>query len=290
MDIDFYDNEELVGELKSFIFEGDYTKIENWLVRHDIKNNAFNAQSLVDCITNKYTYRFFAFRVPTDNGKVINTNHVKAATEGWEKRVVAIIEHLSLSQQLKLLNYQVEDDFSFTYLKVLKYEPEQKNLLLSSIEFNNFITRLFHKEKFDELDKINEYLKVNSLDTLSNNAIIIYKDKSCISTITLKDTHRYNLEYKPLYDLLFNYTNKKFEYAISLGMDLPHKEQAISIRNSCINITEQEDKKLNYKNTRSLDLQRCSLESIEKYKEKCFYFDLQHKIPVKSDIKNRMKI
>lgn len=288
MSIDFYENEDLVKELKSFIFYGDYASIENWLVKYNIKNDQASADSLVTYITNKHTYNFFAFVPPMNNTKVIDNNHIKRTREAFEKRVISILNHLSLNEQLKLLNYQVEDDFSINHLKALDFKLENIEPLIRSVEFTGFIVSLFNKEKFSELDKINEYLKINTLEIVSNHAVIVSKEKNATSIVTLKDIS--DLQYQPVYDLLFNYTDKKFNYAVSLGSDLPYKEQAINIRNNVINIIKQEDDKSAYNSTRSIDVQRRSEESIEKYKDKCFYFELQNKIPNKKKLKNRMKI
>ena len=290
MNIDFYKNEDLVKELKSSVFEGDYENIEKWLVKYEINNNPYNAESLIEYITNKYTFNFFVFVPPMNNTKVIDNAYINATKDGYEKRVVSILNHLPLKEQLKLLNYQVEDDFSVNHLKALKFNEKEKDFLLTSLEFNNCIVRLFNKEKFAELDKINEYLKLNTLETFSSHAIIVYKEKNCTHTVTLKDIPSNVLQFQPVYDLLFSYTDKKFNYAVSLGMDLPYREQATTIRDTIINIVQEEDKNLSYKSTRSSDLTRCSSESIDKYKEKVFYFELQHKIPPKTELKNRMKI
>lgn len=290
MNIDFYQNEDLVKELKSFIFEGNYESIENWLVQHQIKDNKYNAESLIDYITNKYTYRFFAFVPPMNNRKVIDAAYNNATTEGFEKRVISLLNHLNLKEQLQLLNYQVEDEFSLNHLKALDFTLQNKDPLLQSLEFNSFIVRLFNKEKFAQLDKINEYLGLNTLEVSSNHATIIHKEKNSTRIITLKDMPPNVLGYQPVYDLLFNYNDQKFDYAISLGIELPHREQATSIRSRIIKMVEQQDKNLPYNSTRSSDLEIISLESFEKYKEKVFYFELQHKIPQKTEFKNRMKI
>lgn len=183
-----------------------------------LKNNystSIEKENLFKFIIN--TSFFFNFRISSTDRENIEKESFK--------RMFPFFKIFSLNQQIALLNSPLHDFniSNFEYFKNLNINQSD----LNNINSNNLsflLTDLFNKEYFHILDYLEDKLNKNINNNFSNIFSVHYKEDyshGCFNVFMDKSS----LIYKPLYDIIFNYTVNKKDYIISKNLELPSQEE-----------------------------------------------------------------
>lgn len=214
MDFKNKDNPEF-AELKKFIFDGEYTEIDNWFKKFNLSKE--NENSLILRMMND-TY-LFSFRSLSTNREIINQERLN--------REVSILKNLRCENQLKLFNVTAIEDLSHKHIEVMKLTKKNKELIRNSNNMAFAITDLLNNENFAEIDKIQLMLKMNLLESKIDGVIFHHKQDGS------RGTHYFKIKEKifsPKFNIACIYTEAKKEYLLNKGIALPTIEEVEYLR------------------------------------------------------------
>lgn len=203
-------------ELARFVFDGKYEEIDNWFKKHQISKKPALERELSLRILNEIY--FFSFRSLSTSRKEID--------EEGNRREIAILKNLKCENQLRLFNVASVENVNHKHFEAMKLTKKNKELIENSSSVGYVITKLFNKENFDELEKIESIFKRSLLEQKSSGATIMYKEKYSNGTYFFKIDEPI---FSPKYDIVFNYSSNKKEYLEKKGIDLPTVKEAANL-------------------------------------------------------------
>lgn len=164
---------------------------------------------------------FFMFRTHATNRDEIEQQSLL--------RTLPFFKLFPLTEQISLLNSPIHNFniSNMTYFENLNVNKKSINQLSSnSVSF--LLTDLFHKECFHILDYLEDKLNKNIDNTYSHIFSVHYKEQYSYGCFNIS-MDKLNPSYKPIYDIIFNYTDNKKNYIINKGMNLPSKKEIDSL-------------------------------------------------------------
>lgn len=190
-----------MNALHRLIQEANYTQNTNW------------RESLVWHIVNE-PY-FFSFST-----KLMDAQSIEAELS---KRATPLLAEFSLVQQLVLLNLSGLREHAQHHLYAVVKWQDGGDSLFQDANFIDLLGRLFHQEKFSLLKEIINKTGVK-LDEVKNNYTPLYyigEGVRGVSYFRVSEPF-----YKPLYDIIYNYTAEKEAFLKEIGIALPTMQEA----------------------------------------------------------------
>jgi len=200
------------SELACLVKDGYYQEIDGWFEKHQISRKPSLQRKLtIRILDNPY---FFSFQSFSTNIRFINQERIK--------RESAILKNLKIENQLLLLSPACIEDFSFEHLGAMKLNKKNKEILLNSNRFSGVITKLFNKEDFEEINKIDEILGLSVLEMKTKGLTFNYKEKNSHGAFYIE------LEtaiFSPKHNIIFAHTKEKEDFLKNKGVNLPNNEE-----------------------------------------------------------------
>lgn len=217
------DTKEKFKELQSAVFNGDQSAIDNWFINNNFKKTTKIAKETAHYICNS-TY-FFSFRSASTNKDFLKQEELR--------RENTILKHFALKEQLDILYFiDMFCELKMENLRVLNYNPKkEKEIAIKNKYLSLIVTKLFNKEKFNEIEEVENIFKFNVLDVKFCFASFYYKEKSMTGTMTFNIKEEL---FKPYYDIIFNYNTNKKNYIESKGLELPDSKEVNMIHEKIV--------------------------------------------------------
>jgi hypothetical protein len=208
------DNSEF-RKLKSFIFDGNYSEIDAWFKKMNLSQK--DEDNLILRMIND-TY-LFSFRVWSTDRELVKQEKLN--------REIAVLKNFSCENQLKLFNVTAIEELSHKHLEVINLTPKNKKLIKNSSNIIYAIADLLNDEKFLELDKIDNVLKMNLLDVKVNGVIFHRKEEGSTGTNYFKLDEKL---FSPKFNIVSIYSDAKKEYLLNKNIQLPTIEEVEYLR------------------------------------------------------------
>lgn len=218
-----------IKELQEAVFNGCESVIDNWFTSNNFNNKKKFAKEVAHKICNS-TY-FFSYRSSSTNKEFLKQEDLR--------RENAILKHFAFKEQLDILYFiDVFNEIKLENFKVLNYNHKKdKETAIKNIYLSLIVTKLFNREKFSEIEEIENIFKFNVLDVSSSLVSFHYKEKSMTGTMTFNMKEEI---FKPYYDIIFNLNTNKRNYIESRCLDLPKSKEVNAIYEKIIeNISSQ---------------------------------------------------
>lgn len=198
-------------ELSTLVRYGLEEDIDKWFKKY-IKDSKELESDLTSQILN--SVYFFSFSIDS-----IDKSHIENESI---KRELMILKRLSLKNQLALFAPTVIDTPKYKHFEALKVTKESFEDFTKEPKIIFAITKLFHMEKFDDLDKITKLFNHNFLEQKSNMVIFNYvEDYTHGSFFTeIKEPL-----FSPKYNLAISYSDNKMDYLNKYNIPLPTVEE-----------------------------------------------------------------
>jgi len=214
--MDFKDKESPeFKKLKKYVFDGEYFEIDNWFKKYNLSPK--EEKNLIMRIINEYY--FFSFQSDSTNAQTI--------LQESQDRELAILKNLSCENQLKLLGPTTIEEFNHKHFELIISKAGNKKIIKNSSTIVWAITDLLNKEKFEEIDKIQEMVQDNILEQQSNSVIANYGDKNSRGTRHLSISEK---KFSPKFNIIFMPSHAKEEYLKNKGIQLPTSEEASKLK------------------------------------------------------------
>ena len=197
------------------------------------------------------------------------------------RREKMLLSHFELKQQLDLITCSPSMDTGFKHIELLKYDLtnyEHKALILKSNTMGEVLGQIFNEQRFTELDDIQKFLDLNLLEKNYARAMVFYRQDNSRGMRFLDLPER---NFKPYYDIIFNYSDEKRDYLASHGIALPSSAQALVLSEKILlGMNQGYDKKT----------AEYMQEGLKTYLRHASYYDLQRDLATKEDKTKKMKV
>lgn len=199
------------SELACFVRDGYYQEIDDWFEKHQISRKpALQRKLTLRILDNPY---FFSFQSFSTNLRFINQERVK--------RESSILKNLKIENQLLLFSPACIEDFSYEHLGAMKLNKKNKEILCNSNRFSGVVTKLFNKEEFDEINKIDEILELSVLEIKTKGLTFHYKEKNSHGAFYIELENKI---FSPKHNIVFAYTKEKEDFLKHKNIILPDNE------------------------------------------------------------------
>lgn len=250
-------------KLRELVTNLDEKGIQEWFDKENSRLKTKGKENLAKAIGN-YTYYFSV--------QITGFKNAKEIEEVENRKYQILLKHFKLEDQLIILTqkYDFESEDIFTLLYKTAKTQKKENVFYNSRIILDPLVKLFSKEKFDKLKKIEIIIEKNMVD-LENTYMAFCIDNGA-SYFKLKNSYCITDE------IMLNYSDNKKDFILSYDRELPLKNKAYQLL---------EDLHNNYNNRPYLTV--ADQETIEKitkhidnYIKAILYFDLNKKLPEKS--------
>lgn len=210
-------NDEKFSELSNLVSLGLESEIADWFNQNINKNKKLEKE-LTTKILN--AYYFFSF----SSSYTLNKNYLENERL---RRELCVLSHLRIENQLLLFNPTAIDVVTAEHFSVIKNTKKNRDVLCSSGIMSYVVTKLFHKEKFSDLDKINKKFGLNFLEQKNNNITFCYEESNSNGSffLPLED-----VIFKPKYDIAFLFSPTKKLYLEQNNIELPTVEEITELK------------------------------------------------------------
>lgn len=251
------------NELKELVNHLDEKGIQQWFDKESPRMKIKGRENLAKAIGN-YTYYF-----------TVQTFGIKTREEVEKIETLKykmLLKHFKLEDQLSILTqaFDIENEEIFSLLYDTAKFQKKENLFYRSRILLDALTKLYNKEDFEKIQKVEKIIEKNLVD-LENPYIAFCVDNG-VSYFKLRNN------YSITDQIMLNYSDNKKDFILSYNKELPLKDKAYQLL---------EDIQINYKNRDYLT--KSDNETIEKitqhidnYIKAILYFELQKKLSIKS--------
>lgn len=257
------DNEKF-SQLKRFVNDLDELGVDQWFLDNNSYLKVKGKENLAKAIGNT-TYYF----------TVQSNGFLKKEELDYMElfQYQILLKHFNLEQQFSILTqvYDFKDERLFELLyQSAKKEKKQEQFYQSRIVLDPLF-KLFNKEDFDTLKKIETIIEKNMVD-LQNNFMAFFKDSGGSYYSNL------NNNYSLTDEIILNYSENKKQFILSYNKEIPLKDKAYQLLQDIEEHYKKRDwlSQADNENIKSVTLQ------IDKYIKTVMYFDLNKKLPPKS--------
>lgn len=257
-------DKEKFSELRTHVKDLNEEGVEQWFLDNNSYLKVKGKENLAKAIGNT-TYYFSV----QSNGLMSKENIISIELFQYE----ILLKHFNLEQQFRILTqvYDFKDERLFELLyQTAKKEKKQEKFYQSRIILDPLF-KLFHKEEFELLKKIEVIIEKNMVD-LQNNFMAFFKGDG--GSYYSKLNNNYSLTD----EIMLNYSEAKKDFIMSYSKEIPLKTKAYQLLQDIEENYKQRDwlSQSDNENIKSVTLQ------IDKYIKTIMYFDLNKKLPPKS--------
>lgn len=214
-------DEKQFSKLCTLVKLGLVDDISNWFDEYIKNDEKLEKDLAIKILSNNY---FFSFESTSFNKEYLNKETLI--------RELAILSKLKIQNQLIVLSSTTLNNINFAHFSVIKNTKENVDILLKSNIVSEIITKLFHEEKFQDIDKINKKFGVNFLEMLGSRVTFAHEEQYSKGTFFL-DLKENNI-FSPKHDILFSFKNSKREYLRKNNIKLPSIEEARNIKQAML--------------------------------------------------------
>lgn len=256
--------------LKSLVHTGDEVAIKEWFERNNSILKVKGKENLAKAIGN-HPYYF----------SIQNSGHItKEQIEEKENLLYKmLLKNFKLEHQFliltQLFHFESEDLFTLLY-QTAKIEKKEEEFFKSRIVLDPLM-KMFGKEKFNQLQKIETIIGRKIVDIENNKMAFFYNNGASYYG-------NLNNSYKITDEIILNYSDNKRDFIISQGKEPPLKEYALKLLEDISNHYKKRDwlSKADEETMGNLS------KNIDKYVKAVLYFELNEKYPEKA-IKSKNK-
>lgn len=257
-------DKEKFSELRTHVKDLNEEGVEQWFLDNNSYLKVKGKENLAKAIGNT-TYYFSV----QSNGLMSKENLISIELFQYE----ILLKHFNLEQQFSILTqvYDFEDERLFELLyQTAKKEKKQEKFYQSRIVLDPLF-KIFKKEDFELLKKIEIIIEKNMVD-LQNNFMAFFKGDG--GSYYSKLSNNYSLTD----EIMLNYSEEKKDFIMSYSKEIPLKTKAYQLLQDIEENYKQRDwlSKADSENIKAVTLQ------IDKYIKTVMYFDLKKKLPPKS--------
>lgn len=261
----FLNNEDKISfdELKELVTNLDEQGIQKWFDKENPRLKTKGKENLAKAIGN-YTYYFSV--------QITGFKNIKEIEDAENRKYQILLKHFKLEDQLAILNqkYDFESEDIFALLYNTAKSQKKENIFYNSRIILDPLVKLFSKEKFDKLKKIETIIEKNMVDL--ENTYMAFCIENGATYFRLKNSYTITDE------IMLNYSDNKKDFILSYNKELPLKNKAYQLL---------EDIQSNYNERSYLTVaDQTTTEKITKhidnYLKAILYFELNNKLPVKS--------
>lgn len=257
-------DKEKFSELRTHVKDLNEEGVEQWFLDNNSYLKVKGKENLAKAIGNT-TYYFSV----QSNGLMSKENLISIELFQYE----ILLKHFNLEQQFRILTqvYDFEDERLFELLyQTAKKEKKQEKFYQSRIVLDPLF-KIFKKEDFELLKKIEIIIEKNMVD-LQNNFMAFFKGDG--GSYYSKLNNNYSLTD----EIMLNYSEAKKDFIMSYSKEIPLKTKAYQLLQDIEENYKQRDwlSKADSENIKAVTLQ------IDKYIKTVMYFDLKKKLPPKS--------
>lgn len=250
-------------ELKALVTNLDEQGVQQWFNRENTRLEIKGKENLAKAIGN-YTYYFSV--------QITGFKNVKEIEECENMKYKILLKHFKLEDQFSILTqkFDIENEEIFTLLYQTAKIQKKENIFYNSRIILDPLVKMYHKEDFDKLKKIEKIIERNMVD-LENPYMAFCIDNGA-SYFKLKNNYTITDE------IMLNYSDNKKDFILSYNKDLPLKNKAYQLL---------EDIQTDYNERAYLTVADQETigkitKHIDNYLKAILYFELNNKLPEKS--------
>lgn len=197
-------------KLKSLIFEGNYSEIDNLFKKMSLSEKDED-DLILRMLNDTFLFSFRAYSTDIQQVKQERLN-----------REIAVLKNFRIENQLKLFNISAIEELNHKHLEVIELSNNNKEIIKNSSNMIYAITDIFNNENFEELDKIFNILPINLLENKINGVVFHRKENGSTGSSYFKLNE--NL-FSPKFNIVSIYSDKKKEYLLKKNIALPTIEE-----------------------------------------------------------------
>ena len=195
-------------ELVNLVNLGLEEDISNWFKSNNINKNIKTEDELTLKILN--TPYFFSFN---------SNSFLKSFIENeTTRRELSVLDNLSLKNKLILMSSMLINNIDYRHFSLIKNTKKNIEILKDSDKVNRLITKLFHEEKFSDIEKITKKFGFEFLEQSSKIVSFHYKDKSSHGCFYLEIKEPL---FSPKFEIAINFTESKKKFLDKSKLSLP---------------------------------------------------------------------
>lgn len=265
-------DKEKFNQLRTCVTQWNEPGVDQWFVENNSYLKVKGKENLAKAIGNATFY----FSIQS-NGFL--TREYINEKEYYQYKI--LLKHFNLEQQFNILTqaYDFEDIrlFELLYLTAKKEKKEEK--FYQSRIILDPLFKLFNKEHFDKLKKIETIIKKDIVD-LQTNFMAFFKDNGGSYYSNL------NNKYSLTDEIILNFSENKKEFILSYNKQIPLKDKAYQL----LEDIQDNYKKRDWLSPADNENIKAVMQQTDKYIKTVMYFDLNKKLPPKNIKTNTHKI
>jgi hypothetical protein len=260
--LDYNDTKEF-NNLKNLVNTLNEEGVDKWFSIQNERLKIKGKENLAKAIGNTTYY----FSIKTN--KFLNKKEIENI-ENQQYKI--LLKHFKLEEQLMILSqafeFESEEIFQLIYQNAKK--ENKKNIFYSSRIILDSLSKIFYKEYFDKLKRIEKYIEKNLVE-IKNSYMAFFIENG---------SYYYKLEnnYTLTDQIIINYSDNKREFILSYGKELPLKSKADQLLEDIKNFYKQKD----YFSKRDQEILEKLNKNIENYIKIILFFEFNKKLPNKS--------